>query len=132
MSDDERIELVVRTASKLTQEDRELVAERILEETPIRKTEERFSQLLGIAEEVTGHTMRKTRDRQDVAIRRIVAYRMKEEGFRVSDIARTMGYNHSTILHYFSQMRDCFELPVYYHNDIELYTRFIETITPKN
>ncbi len=128
MDSNERMELVVRTAAKLTQEDRQRVAERILEETPVHRSDKRFAILLGIAEEAAGRPMRRTREWENVAIRRIVAYRMKQEGFHVSDIARALDLNHATILHYIRQMKDVFELPVYYHQDVELYTRFIELV----
>ena len=39
-----------------------------------------------------------------------------------------MSLNHATIYHYVRQMQACFELPFYYHRDLEMYTRFIEEL----
>lgn len=128
MDNTDRINLVVRTAAKLTQEDREQVARRILEETPVQQADKRFALLLECAEEVTGHTMLKTRDWENVTIRRMVAYRMKEEGFRLTDIARAMNMHHSTILHYVNQMKDIFDVPIFYATDIRKYIQFTEAV----
>ena len=62
MDNRERQEQIVRSAAKLTQAEREAIAERILEETPIQAVDKRYAKLLGIAEEVMDHTMLRTRD----------------------------------------------------------------------
>ena len=128
MDNRERQEQIVRSAAKLTQAEREAVAERILEETPVPMVDERFAKLLGIAEEVAGHTMTSTRDWENVSIRRMVAYRMKEEGFRLSHIARAMHLHHSTVLHYIRQMKDIFDEPIFYAVDIRKYVDFTEAV----
>ena len=56
MDNKQRQDLIIRNAAKLSQEEREAVAERILEETPVPMVDERFAKLLGIAEEVASHT----------------------------------------------------------------------------
>lgn len=128
MDNRERQEQIVRSAAKLTQAEREAIAERILEETPIQAVDKRYAKLLGIAEEVMDHTMLRTRDWTNVAIRRMVAFRMKEEGIRLTDIARAMGMNHSTILHYVHQMKDMFDEPIFYAGDIRKYIKFTESV----
>ena len=55
MDNRERQEQIVRSAAKLTQAEREAIAERILEETPIQAVDKRYAKLLGIAEEVMDH-----------------------------------------------------------------------------
>ena len=128
MDNKQRQDLIIRNAAKLSQEEREAVAERILEETPVPMVDERFAKLLGIAEDVAGHTMTSTRDWENVSIRRMVAYRMREEGFRLSHIARAMGKHHTTILHYIRQMEDVFDEPIFYAPDIIKYGEFSEAV----
>ena len=128
MDNKQRQDLIVRNASKLTREEREAVAERILEETPVPQVEERYAKLLGIAEEVAGRTMTSTRDWENVSIRRMVAYRMKEEGFRVLHVARAMGMHHTTVMHYIAQMKDMFDEPIFYAVDIRKYIQFTEAV----
>lgn len=124
----DRIDHVVRTAAKLTPEDREMVARRIMEETPVPKADARYAALLAIAEDVTNHTMTRTRDFENVAIRRMVSFRMREEGFTATDIARAMGMHHATVLHYCAQMRDFFQEPIFYAGDIVQYARFKDAV----
>jgi uncharacterized protein (DUF488 family) len=128
MDNKQRQDIIVRNAAKLTKEEREAVAERILEETPVPPVEERYAKLLGIAEEVAGHTMTSTRDWENVSIRRMVAYRMKEEGFRVLHVARAMGMHHTTVMHYIAQMKDMFDEPIFYAVDIRKYIQFTEAV----
>lgn len=128
MDTTERIEFVVRTAARLTPEDREAVARRIMEETPVGKADARFAFLLGVAEDVTGHTMTRSRDFRNVQIRRMVACRMREEGFHVSDIARAMGMHHASVVHYCAQMRDALDEPIFYANDLRQYARFKDAV----
>lgn len=126
----ERMELVVRTASKLSQEDRIKVAERILEtgDSPEKSAVARSMELCTAAEQVVGCKVDGTRRASSVMIRRFVAWRMRTEGFILMDIARALNVNHATVYHYLRQMQTCFELPFYYHRDIEMYTRFEERL----
>jgi retron-type reverse transcriptase len=55
----------------------------------------------------------------------MVAYRMREEGFRLSHIARAMHLHHSTVLHYIRQMKDMFDEPIFYAVDIR---KFVDSI----
>lgn len=130
MESSERMELVVRTAAKLSPEDRRRVAELILEQDgqPAKDTVERFPAMLEAAEEAVGFTMDRSRDARSVMIRRFIAYRMREEGAYVSDIAQAVGVNHSTVSHYIKLMKACFQFPVFYAKDLELYMRFINNI----
>ena len=85
---------------------------------------ERSGALLPVAESVVGVTMTQTRDWENVMIRRFIAFRMRKEGYLLRDIADAMGKNHSTVVHYVRQMRDCFDEPVFYANDLNLYLSF--------
>lgn len=126
----ERMELVVRTAAKLSPEDRIKVAEQIIEspgnEHP--DTKARYLELIRAAERVVGVHVDGTRRASSVMIRRFCAYRLREEGHYIVDIGQTIGVNHATVCHYVRQMKACFELPFYYARDLELYTQFMEEI----
>lgn len=117
METNERMELVVRTAAKLSPEDR-----------PERNAKARLMDLTVVAEVAVGCKVDGTRRASSVMIRRFCAWRMREEGFIPTDIARAMGVNHAAVYYYIRQMETCFELPVYYHRDIEMYTKFIEEL----
>ena len=126
----ERMELVVRTAAKLSPEDRINVAERIIESPGCEHpdTRARYLELIRAAERVVGVHVDGTRRASSVMIRRFCAYRLREEGHFIVDIGRTLGVNHATVCHYIRQMKACFELPFYYARDLELYTQFMEEI----
>lgn len=128
MDNKQRQDLIIRNAAKLTQEEREAIVERLLEETPTPMVDDRFAKLLGIAEEVMGRTMTSTRTWENVSIRRMVAYRMKEEGFRILHVARAMHMHHSTVMHYIHQMKDMFDEPIFYAVDIRKYMEFTESV----
>ena len=130
METNERMELVVRTAAKLSPEARIRVAERILEtgDKPERNAKARLMELTVVAEVAVGCKVDGTRRASSVMIRRFCAWRMREEGYMTVDIARAMGVNHATVYHYVRQMQTCFEMPFYYHNDMELFTRFTEQL----
>ena len=126
----ERMDLVVRTAAKLSPEDRAAVAERIIESPGCEHpdTRARYLELIRAAERVVGVHVDGTRRASSVMIRRFCAYRLREEGHFIVDIGRTLGVNHATVCHYIRQMNACFELPFYYARDLELYTQFMEEI----
>ncbi len=126
----ERMELVVRTAAKLSPEDRIKVAEQIIESPGCEHpdTKARYLELIRAAERVVGVHVDGTRRASSVMIRRFCAYRLREEGHFIVDIGQTIGVNHATVCHYVRQMKACFELPFYYARDLELYTQFMEEI----
>ena len=126
----ERMDLVVRTAAKLSPEDRAAVAERIIESPGCEHpdTRARYLELIRAAERVVGVHVDGTRRASSVMIRRFCAYRLREEGHFIVDIGQTIGVNHATVCHYVRQMKACFELPFYYARDLELYTQFMEEI----
>ena len=126
----ERMDLVVRTAAKLSPEDRAAVAERIIESPGCEHpdTKARYLELIRAAERVVGVHVDGTRRASSVMIRRFCAYRLREEGHFIVDIGQTIGVNHATVCHYVRQMKACFELPFYYARDLELYTQFMEEI----
>lgn len=131
MDSSQRTELIVRNAAKLTKDERISLARRLIEQPetiPQVQAERRFSFLLPIAEEVVGKKMERRRNTEDVLIRQFIAYKMRDEGLHVSDIARAMGIHHATVFHYVKQMQTCFDLPVYYARDLEMYHKFEDRI----
>lgn len=128
MDSNQRSELIIRNAAKLTEQERMEVAKRILERTPVPTADKRYALMLPIAEETVGRRMSRTRDRDNVTIRRICAYRMMEEGLRISHIAQAMGMHHATVLHYIRQMKDSFDEPIFYAEDIRQYIKFAEAV----
>lgn len=99
----------------------------IRDEVP-KDTEFRFCELVIDAEHVVGCRVDGTRRAASVMIRRFVAYRMRQEGFTIMDISRTMKVNHATVFHYVKQMQTSFDLPVYYARDLEMYHKFEDRI----
>lgn len=130
MTEEERMEMIVRTASRLGPESRATLAERILgqEGRAYEGTAHRYAVLLQAAEQAVGCTMDRSRKAESVMIRRFVAYRMRQDGAFVTDIADAMGVDHSTVTHYVRQMKDCFAFPVFYSRDLELYMTFNDIV----
>jgi len=130
MTENERINRIVSMAAKFTQEERLDLAQKIAsirDEVP-RDTYVRYQDLILDAEHVIGCRVDGTRRAASVMIRRFVAFRMRQEGFAIMDISRTMKVNHATVFHYVKQMQTCFDLPVYYARDLELYHKFEDQI----
>lgn len=123
MNSEERADLIVRSAEKLTSDERADLLERI---SAIRDREAAtaYAHLVPAAEKAVGATMLRTRDCRSVMIRRFVALRMREDGYSIHEIAGAMGIDHSTVSHYIRMMKAAFELPSVFRNDIQLYHDF--------
>lgn len=89
-----------------------------------QRAEGKYVDLVTAAEMAVGAKMDGTRHADSVTIRRFVAYRMRKDGHSLMEIAKTMGVDHSTVSHYVKTMREEFELPTVFRNDIELYDNF--------
>ena len=126
MDNSQRSELIVRTAAKLPPEDRQRVAERILDvkDEHVCNARDRYETLVKAAEATLGCKIDQTRKASSVTIRRFVSWRMREEKYTFYDIARAMGVDHSTVHHYVRMMRDEFDLPSIFRNDLGLYQSF--------
>lgn len=96
----------------------------ITRDYPTTLIEDRYGQLLEIAESVFDRKMRSGRDVYDVMMRRFIAYKLRKDGYTYSQISRVMGKNHSTIMHLVRQMNDYFSLPAMYKEDIKKYLKF--------
>lgn len=88
---------------------------------------ERYPVLLEQAEYVTNCTLDpESRKMENVFIKSIVSYQLHEEGYSYSEIGRTIGMSHATIIHYVNKMEDMFSLPQMYESEITQYEQFKE------
>ena len=126
MDSKQRSELIVRTAAKLSPEDRHRVAERILDvkDEPVLNASTRCADLVALAEQVVGDTLDNTRKAASVTIRRFVSWKMRQEGYTFYDIARALDVDHSTVHHYVRCMKEELDLPSVFRNDLGLYQSF--------
>ena len=126
MDNNQRSDLIVRTAAKLPPEDRVRVAERILDvkDEPVLNAYHRCADLVAIAEQVVGDVLDNTRKYNSVTIRRFVSWRMRQEGYTFYDIARALDVDHSTVHHYVRCMKEELDLPSVFRNDLGLYQSF--------
>lgn len=85
---------------------------------------ERYKEILPIAEGIVGMKNRKERLFDLIVLRGMVACKLHDEGYSISDIGRVMGYNHSTIIHYFDKRRDFFTLPLMYEREVRWFKQF--------
>ena len=130
METTERMDLVVRTAAKLSPTERQEVAERILDvkDEPVLNAATRCTDLVALAEQVVGDTLDNTRKAASVTIRRFVSWRMRQEGYTFYDIARALDVDHSTVHHYVRCMKEELDLPSVFRNDLGLYHIFNENV----
>ena len=89
---------------------------------------ERYKQLVPIAEEVTGETIGKERTFEHTILRCMIACRLKDEGYSLSDIAKAMKYNHATIIFYFKKKEDFLSLPLMFEREVRWFKAFDEAL----
>lgn len=88
---------------------------------------ERYPVLLEQAEFVTNHTLEPgSRKAENIFLKKIVAHQLFDEGYSYSEIGRTIGMSHATIMHYVSTMNDMLSLPQMYTTEITQYEQFKE------
>lgn len=93
---------------------------------------ERYNEILPIAEEIVGTKNRKERVFELIVLRAMVANKLKDEGYRVTDIGKVMGYNHATVNHYFEKKNDFFALPIMYEQEVRWFKLFDEALKNEN
>ena len=93
---------------------------------------ERYKEILPIAEEIVGMKNRKERTFELVVLRSMVACKLREENFLITDIGRAMGYDHSTIMHLFQKKKDFFALPLMYEREVRWFKQFDEALEDEN
>lgn len=83
--------------------------------------DERYGQILSVAEQTTKMKLTDTREAGNALIRSIVAYRLVKEGYHYTEIGTAMGRNHSTISHYVRKVENMLSIPVAYKREISLF-----------
>jgi chromosomal replication initiation ATPase DnaA len=86
--------------------------------------DERYKQVLSVAEQTTKMKLTETREAGNALIRSIVAYRLVKEGYHYSEIGKAMGRNHSTISHYIRKVENMLSVPFAYRREICLFKEF--------
>lgn len=124
------VDRILRSAARLSLEEKKTIAERIMAQEPtgMPSAADRYIDLVSAAEHTVGASLDSSRCMTSVMIRRFVAYRMHKEGYRYMDIAAAMGIHHSTVIHHVHAMQDCFDMPLVFADDLNLYMRFTDKL----
>ena len=85
---------------------------------------DRYKEILPIAEHIVGEKNRKERTFELTVLRCMVANKLREEGYTISDIGRVMRYDHSTVSFYLSKKADFFALPLMYEREVRWFNAF--------
>lgn len=85
---------------------------------------ERKTNLCLAVEKVFGKTMTGSRKPEQVWMRAMVAYRLKQEGLRKADIGRLMDRSWADVHHLCGMMTDAIKLPNAYGDILELWNKF--------
>ena len=93
---------------------------------------ERYKEILPIAEKIVGFKNRRERTFDLTVLRCMVATRLHEEGYGVSDIGRTMKYDHSTVSFYLGKKKDFFALPNIFAREVRWFNQFDEALEEQN
>lgn len=94
---------------------------------PVKKIpcKERYKELLGYAEEATGHILKKgDRSLENVFIKCFVATRLVEENYTKSEIGRAMDMTHSSIIFYLKKLNEILSMPIMYEKEVAQYKTF--------
>lgn len=89
----------------------------------------RYASIVAVAEEVTN--MRNDPDRKDagsVFVRTISAWVMLDEGYKLAEIGRAMGKDHSTVAYLKRLRRDATELPAAYGQYLFAYKKLKQAL----
>lgn len=89
---------------------------------------DRYKEILPIAENIVGEKNRKERTFELTVLRCMVANKLHEEGYTISDIGRVMRYDHSTVSFYLSKKADFFSLPLMYEREVRWFKAFDEAL----
>ena len=89
---------------------------------------ERYKEILPIAERIIGEKNGKERTFEHTVLRCMVACKLKEEGYSLTNISKVMGYDHSTVIFYFKKKADFFALPLMYEREVRWFKAFDEAL----
>ena len=93
---------------------------------------DRYKEILPIAERIVGEKNRRERTFELTVLRCMLASKLKEEGYTLTNIAKEMGYDHSTIVFYFKKKDDFFSLPLMYEREVTWFKAFDEALKDEN
>ena len=85
---------------------------------------DRYKEILPVAEHIVGEKNRKERTFELTVLRCMVANKLREEGYKLSDIGTVMRYDHSTVSFYLSKKADFFALPLMYEREVRWFNAF--------
>lgn len=85
---------------------------------------DRYKEILPVAEHIVGEKNRKERTFELTVLRCMVANKLREEGYTISDIGRVMRYDHSTVSFYLSKKADFLALPLMYEREVRWFNAF--------
>ena len=86
---------------------------------------DRYPTLVEAAEYVTNSTFVPTsRTASNAFIKCMIAHRLHEERYSYSEIGRTMGLSHATVIYYVNKMNDMMSLPKMFESEITEYEAF--------
>lgn len=92
--------------------------------------ESRAQYFIRVMNDIIGdNVLRRSRKRELVWGRNIVAYQMKREKFQSVDIAKCLGLRHCTITHAVSSVVEMLNMPGLYQNEMRLWNFFQEMIS---
>ena len=89
---------------------------------------DRYKEILPIAEKIVGEKLRKERTFELTVLRCMVANKLREEGYKITDIGTVMRYDHSTVSFYLSKKADFFALPLMYEREVRWFKAFDEVL----
>lgn len=89
---------------------------------------DRYKAILPIAEAIVGEKNRRERTFELTVLRCMVASRLREEGYKITDISTVMKYDHSTVSFYLSKKADFFALPLMYEREVRWFKQFDEAL----
>lgn len=88
---------------------------------------ERFAYCIDTMSRIVGHDiLSRRRSRGDVWARNMVAYRLRQCGFSLSEIGEALGLHHSTVIHGCEQVERMLDVPQFYPKEISLWRKFRE------
>ena len=105
---------------------------RSLEGPQLEDIEDRFNFLYGIATEIMGDDiLKKTKERNSVTGRRMIAYQMIKDGYSYTKIGRHLKIHYSSVGLANTTMQNAFQFPKMYAEEIFYWNLFQQKIKEK-
>jgi chromosomal replication initiation ATPase DnaA len=89
----------------------------------------RFSILFNAARDIVGKGIMTVSRKDELVLgRKMIAYQMRKEGYKLQTIGKHLGRHHASVYHMIKEMRDVFDYPHIYSKETEYWKRFQENI----